>query len=107
MGFGIIHRASGPPAARKSEATDGRVRREKEWLGTGFFQVKTFILTNRTDSASDQEVLFNLEEREKFRDGYWTRAMGPESNIVRITASTNDMVIWEKVIREFDKPRTK
>lgn len=97
-----------PERARRLMAESAaRERREKEWLGTGFFQVKTFILTNRTDSASDQEVLFNLYDREKFRDGYWTRAMGPESNIVRITASTNDMVIWERVIREFDKPRTK
>jgi hypothetical protein len=97
-----------PEKARRLMADSAaKERREKEWLGTGFFQVKTFILTNRTDSASDQEALFNLYDREKFRDGYWTRAMGPESNVVRITASTNDMVIWEKVIREFDKPHTK
>jgi hypothetical protein len=81
-----------------------RERREKAWLATGFFQRKTFTLTNRTDSMADQENLFQLEERERFHDGYWTRAMGPESNVIRITASTNDMVIWDRIIREFDKP---
>jgi hypothetical protein len=84
-----------------------RERREKAWLATGFFQKKTFILTNRTDSLEDQEVLFELEHREEFKDGYWTRGMGPESNVFRITASTNDMVIWDRMMKEFDKPRKK
>ena len=48
-----------------------------------------------------------MYDREKFQDGFWTRAMGPEPNIIRITASTNDMVIWERVIREFDQPQKK
>jgi hypothetical protein len=82
-----------------------RERREKSWLASGHFQIKTFILSNRTDSLEDQEVLFELEQREKFKDGHWTRAMGPESNVFRITASTNDMVIWDRIMMEFDKPR--
>lgn len=84
-----------------------RERREKAWLAAGFFQKKTFIITNRTDSLEDQEVIFQLEQREKFIDGHWTRAMGPESNVFRITASTNDMVIWDRIMKEFDKPRKK
>ncbi len=84
-----------------------RERREKAWLATGFFQKKTFILTNRTDSLEDQDVLFELEQREKFKDGHWTRGMGPESNLFRITASANDMVIWDRIMKEFDKPRKK
>jgi hypothetical protein len=84
-----------------------RERREKAWLASGYFQIKTFTLSNRTDSLADQEDLFQLEKRESFHDGYWTRAMGPESNVIRITASTNDMVIWDRLVREFDKPRKK
>jgi len=76
-------------------------------MDMGFFQMKTFTLTNRTDSASDQEALFALYDRETFPDGCWTRAHGPEPNVLRITASTNDMVIWERVIGEWDKPHTK
>jgi hypothetical protein len=97
-----------PKRARELAAESAeRERREKAWLETGFFQVKTFILNNRTDSGSDQGVLFALHSQEKFKDGFWTLAMGPESNIFRITASTNDMVIWDRVIREFDKPQRK
>jgi len=97
-----------PKRARERAAEDAeRERQLKVWLDTGFFQVKTFILSNRTDSGSDQDALFALHSREKFHDGYWTLAMGPVSNIFRITASTNDMVIWDRVIREFDKPHTK
>ena len=81
-----------------------RERREKAWLASGFFQKKAFTLTNRTDSLEDQEVLFELQQREKFKDGHWTQAMGPESNVFRITASTNDMVIWNRIMKEFDKP---
>jgi hypothetical protein len=83
-----------------------RERHEKALIEMGFFQVKTFTLSNRTDSVSDQETLFALYDQEKFHDGLWTRSMGPESNVLRITASTNDMVIWDRVIREFDKPHT-
>ncbi|HEY5909096.1 MAG TPA: hypothetical protein VJA21_00675 [Verrucomicrobiae bacterium] len=82
-----------------------RERREKAWLASGFFQTKTFVLSNRTDSLEDQEVLFELKQREKFKDGgYGKQAMGPEPNVFRITASTNDMVIWDRIMREFDKP---
>ena len=84
-----------------------RERHEKALMDMGFFQMKTFTLTNRTDSASDQEALFALYDRETFPDGCWTRAHGPEPNVLRITASTNDMVIWERVIGEWDKPHTK
>ncbi len=95
-----------PPLRARLLAAESaeRERREKEWLAIGFFQKKTFTLTNRTDSLEDQEVLFQLEQREKFKDGYWTRATGPESNVFRITASTNDMVIWDRIMNKFDKP---
>jgi len=33
--------------------------------------------------------------------------MGPESNVFRITASTNDMVLRDRIMKEFDKPRKK
>jgi hypothetical protein len=83
-----------------------RERREKAWLASGFLQTKTFVLSNRTDSLEDQGVLFELKQREKFKDGgYGKQAMGPESNVFRITASTNDMVIWDRIMKEFDKPR--
>ena len=81
-----------------------RERREKAWLASGYFQIKTFTLSNRTTSLADQEDLYRLQQRETFHDGHWTRATGPERNIIRITASTNDMVIWERIIREFDQP---
>ena len=84
-----------------------RERRQKIWIDSGYFQVRAFTLSNRTDSVADQEVLFESEQREEVHDGQWTRAMGPESNVIRITASTNDMVIWDRIIREFDKPREK
>jgi hypothetical protein len=75
-----------------------RDRRQRAWIDSGYFRVKAFTLTNRTDSLADLEALFELEQRETFHDGHWTRAMGPESNVVRITASTNDMVIWDRII---------
>ena len=84
-----------------------RERHEKALIDMGFFQVKAFALSNRTHSASDQDALFALYNRETFPDGFSTRAHGPEPNVLRITASTNDMVIWERVIREWDKPHTK
>ena len=89
-----------------AESAD-RERREKAWLASGFFQIKTFVLSNRTDSLEDQGALFELEQRGRFKDGHWTRAMGPESNVFRITASTNDMVLWDRIMKEFDKPRKK
>jgi hypothetical protein len=97
-----------PKRVRDLEAEDAeRERREKTLIEMGKWQVKTFILNHRTDSGSDQEALFALYDREKFYDGAWIRAMGPESNVIRITASTNDMVIWDRVIREFDQPHAK
>jgi hypothetical protein len=89
---------------RAAESAE-RERQEKAWLASGFFLKKAFILTNRTDSLEDQELLFQLEQRAMFKDGHWTRGMGPESNVFRITASTNDMVIWDRIMKEFDKPR--
>jgi len=97
-----------PKAARQRAAEDAeRERRLKSNLDSGYFQMKTFVLSNRTDSSSDQDVLFSLEEREKFHDRSWIRAMGPESNVIRLTASTNDMPIWDRIIKEFDKPHPK
>lgn len=98
-----------PPLRARLLAAESaeRERREKAWLASGFFQKKTFTLTNRTGSLEDQEVLFELKQREKFRDGHWTQAMGPESNVFRITASTNDMVIWDRIMKEFDRPQKK
>jgi hypothetical protein len=97
-----------PLRARERAAEDAESeRRLKENIASGYFRVKTFVLSNRTDSASDQDALFTLYDREKFQDGGWIRAMGPESNVIRITASTNDMVIWDRVIKEFDQPHPK
>jgi hypothetical protein len=97
-----------PNGARQLVAESAeRERRQRAWLESGFFQVKTFVLSNRTDSLRDQEALFELVERERFRDGQWTRAMGSESNVVRITASTNDMPTWDRIIRAFDRPHPK
>jgi hypothetical protein len=89
---------------RAAESAE-RERQEKAWLASGLFLKKAFILTNRTDSLEDQELLFQLEQRAMFKDDHWTRGMGPESNVFRITASTNDMVIWDRIMKEFDKPR--
>jgi hypothetical protein len=95
-----------PERARRLAAENAEwERQQKAWLDSGYFRIKTFTLSNRNDSLEDQGLLFDLEQRERFVDGHWTRAMGPESNILRITASTNDMVIWERIVREFDKPR--
>ncbi len=115
LGCGVRHRVlhypAGPSATAAGEAARCREcrteRREKAWLATGFFQKKTFTLSHRTDSLEDQEVLFELVQREKFKDGHYTRAMGPESNVFRITTSTNDMVIWDRIMKEFDKPHKK
>jgi hypothetical protein len=96
-----------PRRAREQQAeSEERERQLKTWLETGRFQIKTFTLRHRTVSSSDQDALFALQERERFPDGGWTRATGPESNVIRITASTNDLVIWDRIIREFDKPHT-
>lgn len=97
-----------PKRARELAAESAEEeRRLKAHLESGYFQVKTFVMSNRADSSSDQEDLFLLEKREKFHDDGSIRAMGPESNVIRITASTNDMVVWEEIIEEFDKPHTK
>jgi hypothetical protein len=94
-------------AVRERMAEDAeRESQLKANLDSGFFLVKTFVLSNRTDSLSDQDVLFSLEQHERFRDRGGIRAMGPESNVIRITASTNDMPTWENIIREFDRPHT-
>ena len=82
-----------------------RERQKKAWLASGRVQTKTFILSNRTDSLADQGDLFELEQRATFHDRYRMRAMAPEPNVIRITASTNDMPIWDRIIQEFDKPR--
>ena len=94
-----------PKRARELAAQSAeRERRLKALLDSGYFQVKTFILSNRTLSASDHEALYQLEKREKFHDGGGGRATGPEPNVIRITASTSDLVIWDRIIKEFDKP---
>jgi hypothetical protein len=84
-----------------------REHHEKALLEMGFFQLKTFTFINRTDWDSEQVALNALLSKETFPDGCWTQAHGPEPNVLRITASTNDMVIWERVIREWDRPHTK
>src|ERR1041384_55973 len=100
-----------PPRRARELAGGGgqRKRRLKAWLDSGCYQIKTFTLSNRTHSLEDQGDLFRLVELERhnFHDVQGGRGWGPEPGVIRITASTNDMPIWDRIMREFDKPRGK
>jgi hypothetical protein len=80
---------------------------EKALLDMGVFEDRDFTLSYRTSASADQDALLALYKRESFQDDCWTWRWlsGPGTNVLRITTSTNDMVIWEGVIREWDKPQ--
>jgi len=94
-----------PRRARELEAWWAeQARHQKELLESGKYQVKTYVMKYRIPPADYQELLTALSDRETFTDGECGRATGPEPNLLRITASTNDLVIWDRVVQEFDQP---
>jgi hypothetical protein len=98
------------PIDMQNEEAKAREDRYERWLqpklASGYFQEKTFVLSNRAPDEAALSLLFDRHRGNVPDEG---GGMGTieGSNIVQITASTNDMVIWGKVVREFDQPAKK
>lgn len=97
-----------PPApVRKREAEEAEYERRLQTnLDSGYFQEKTFVLSNRAPDEAALSLLFD-RDRGKIPDDGGIMGTVQGSNIVEITASTNNMVIWDRVFKEFDQPPTK
>lgn len=98
------------PIDKQNEEAKAREDRYERWLqpklASGYFQEKTFVLSNRAPDEAALSLLFDRDRGNVPDEGGGMGTIAA-SNIVQITASTNDMVIWDRVVKEFDQPATK